>query len=748
MKLKTIAFIVLLSFLIPGFSHGQGGFKDQDRIVAQLTEGVQRLKIDGTPGLINVFGEKAFTIVTDWAGRSLIAGATHGKGRIVVMTHGDWVAEKHISTADNNKLMGNIFLWATHENKRMKVFSREMNLTYKFNDIPALQFQKMSRFPDNLKQHDLILIDFTANSRPENFDGNTIEALRKFVADGGGIICFAMGWHYNAYGEGKAGKSLEKDFIGNIFLRDFGLLFSGDYTVKEFQLSQSVGNNNHPLQLVESVSDIIETKKTMSNDAVNKLLQQITVAKNRFPYSEKHLRKFEGYYDSFGKRRDISSKYPVLKTDVPFALTLAMLNALYQSAPYNRVSKMKDADIFPGTVGPDAVEIEKNLRFDLSKLRWQSTGLYAPAGRVVSITIDQSEKNTILARIGAHSDVLLPFDEKYRRQLQRGPDISMTRILEGGETLMTSPYGGLIYLEKVGKPGDKVIDVKIKGAVQAPYFKLQETGTREWRDKIRYYDVPWGELAGEHIIITFASETLRKIDDPEKLLRYWDKVVSYYHELQQEPPKNYQERFVHDVQPKIGWLHSGYPIVINLQVSDYTAGLAPLEKGKANDIYHAASWGHLHELGHNCQRPEWTFEGTTEVTVNLFTLYVTEKMDGTTPTQNQWHTKGWPILKKYVAKGSPFEEWKKDPMLALETYILMQKDFGWDAFKKVFAAYQKLTPGERPKNDQEKRDLWVIMFSDTVKRDLGPYYTKIGMPVSAIALKKVKKYPIWMPDNL
>ncbi|MEE9913722.1 MAG: M60 family metallopeptidase [Deltaproteobacteria bacterium] len=748
MKSKIAALIAACMFFIPFSIFAQSEFAQQDAIISRLTGGIQKLRIDGAPGLINVFGDKAFTIVTDGAGRSLMAGATYGKGKVVVLTHGDWVAEKHMATADNNRLMGNIFMWAARDPQRMKVFSREMNLKYKFTDIPHLQFQNMYAFPDDLRAYDLILIDFTANSRPENFNDQTIAKLKKFVADGGGIICFALGWVYNYYGEGREGKSLEKDFIGNIFLKDFGLAFNGDFTVKEFQLSQSAGNQNHPLRLLDRVAQIIETRAPMPYDDVDKILAAIQSNKGKFPYNEKYLSRFEGYYDSFGPKRDISPKNPILRMDVPFVLTVAMLNSLYQSAPHNRVGKMKDADIFPGMVGAGAAEIERNIPLDMSKIRWQSTGLYAPAGRIVAFTVGAGEKNTVMVRIGAHSDSLIPFDDKYRKQFNRGPDISMTKVLDGGETLLTSPYGGLIYLEKTGKPENRIINVRINGAVQAPYFKLGETRPAEWKERIRYFAAPWGELAGDRIIITFSSDIIKRIDDPEKLMRYWDKAASYYHELQQEPPKNYAERFVHDVQPKLGWLHAGYPIVVNQQVSRYTAGLDPLDKGKNNDIFHAASWGHLHELGHNCQKPEWTFDGATEVTVNLFTLYVIERMDGTAPVENQWHKDGWPKLKRYIANGAPFEEWKKDPQLALETYILLQKDFGWDAFKKVFAAYQKLTPAEKPKNDQEKRDLWVTMFSNTVKRDLGPYYTRIGMPVSAGTLMQIKKYPVWMPENL
>ncbi len=38
------------------------------------------------------------------------------------------------------------------------------------------------------------------------------------------------------------------------------------------------------------------------------------------------------------------------------------------------------------------------------------------------------------------------------------------------------------------------------------------------------------------------------------------------------------------------------------------------------------AWGLFHELGHNHQAREWTFEGTGEVTCNLWSLYLSQNL--------------------------------------------------------------------------------------------------------------------------
>jgi hypothetical protein len=54
---------------------------------------------------------------------------------------------------------------------------------------------------------------------------------------------------------------------------------------------------------------------------------------------------------------------------------------------------------------------------------------------------------------------------------------------------------------------------------------------------------------------------------------------------------------------------------------------------------------------------------------------------------------------------------------------------------------------ERPKTDQDKRDQWMIRFSRTVGRNLGPFFEAWGVPVTAGALETIKDLPAWMPDD-
>ena len=101
----------------------------------------------------------------------------------------------------------------------------------------------------------------------------------------------------------------------------------------------------------------------------------------------------------------------------------------------------------------------------------------------------------------------------------------------------------------------------------------------------------------------------------------------------------------------------------------------------------------------------------------------------------------------YLAGGATFEEWQKDPFLALILYVQLREAFGWEAYKKAFAGYRALKPDERPKDDAAKRDAFMIRMSEATGRDLGPFFQAWGVPVSAEARRRTAGLPAWMPEG-
>jgi len=198
------------------------------------------------------------------------------------------------------------------------------------------------------------------------------------------------------------------------------------------------------------------------------------------------------------------------------------------------------------------------------------------------------------------------------------------------------------------------------------------------------------------------------------------------------------ERYVTDVQISVGYMHAGYPIMTHLDAAPRFVDLERLStKG---------DWGMFHEMGHNHQQPDWTFQGTVEVTCNLFSLYLMETLckkgvghEAMSSASIAKH------IEAFRKGGSRFEDWKQKPFTALIAYQELRLAFGWESFKKVFAVYRDLPEAERPKSDAEKRDQWLVRMSRAVGKDLGPFFASWSIPTSERARDAVADLPAWRP---
>jgi hypothetical protein len=312
--------------------------------------------------------------------------------------------------------------------------------------------------------------------------------------------------------------------------------------------------------------------------------------------------------------------------------------------------------------------------------------------------------------------------------------------ISGKRSIISSPFGGLIYLEGSEKALKDGLVVEIEGAYAAPRYVLGRTSLAEWA-KLRDSPAPWAEFESSRIIITLESRHVRNVVDPEPILRFWDTVLDLYAELSTKKSPARPWRIVNDQQILAGYMHSGYPIKTHLDVGELMINTKDLSRG-------SGGWGFWHELGHNHQDPDWTFDGTGEVTCNLFSLFVVERLSN----QSIWETVGSfggiAAARRYLSGDIPYAEWKRDPFLALVTYVQLIDAFGWDAIKRVFVSYRDAPMSEKPKSDDEKRDRWLQRMSYAVGKNLGPFFDLWRIPVSVSAKASVAHLPPWMPPAL
>jgi hypothetical protein len=447
---------------------------------------------------------------------------------------------------------------------------------------------------------------------------------------------------------------------------------------------------------------------------------------------------------------------PLRRTDPLDRQLLSLeLNALARSAP-DRVTAHPAGAEFPGQVPEQAQAVTREIEIVTDRPGWintgiyahpnspywQSTGLYAIPGQPIMVTVpDIAVDSGLSVRIGCHSDQLWRLDA-----WSRAPDICSRRPIQSEKTQAVNAFGGLVYIETPRDWSAPAFSVTIAGAVPAPHYVHGVTPIDQWRQSIRQLPAPWAELQTDKVILTLPSEVVRDLDDPEQLMSFWDKIMDQYMVLLGLPPERRRvERFVSDLQISAGYMHSGYPLMTML---DITTTMVDIDRIRGNQ--HHGVWGLFHEIGHNHQHSDWTFAGTTEVTVNLFSLYLMEQIGGlplgghpsVTPEARARS------MQRHFANGSPFDQWKSSPFLALAMYMQMIERFGWEPFTLVFTEYRSLAEDERPKSDDQKRDQWLVRFSRAVQHDLGPFFQAWGVPVSDAARAAIADLPSWMPEDL
>ena len=432
-----------------------------------------------------------------------------------------------------------------------------------------------------------------------------------------------------------------------------------------------------------------------------------------------------------------SAKHPWRRAghEERFAAYRQEINAL-MALPPDQVRADPAAADFPGAPPVDAPRIERTVVVDTRVPRWHSTGLYAAPGEIITATVPPNAVHARLRlRIGCHKDLLWADRIAVWRRV---PEITRSFPITETVTRAANAFGGPVYVEV--PPGCPLGDVRvtIQHAVAAPLFELGQTDLSEWKNQIRNAPAPWAELVGKNLAISLPSASVRRLDNPAAVLKFWDRVVAAEDEFSGQTNRTSPERFVLDRQISAGYMHSGYPIMAHLDQANKVANLDLLKQG---------NWGFFHELGHNHQRRDWVLTGTTEITVNIFSEYCFEQVCGLSRHGHgaMSETSREKNLREFF--NDPAMSWTSRPFTGLIFYDQLIGGFGWDAFHKVFIEYRDLPPDERPKSDAEKRDQWLVRFSRTVGKNLGPFFEAWRISTSQAARDSITNLPAWMPEQ-
>jgi hypothetical protein len=734
---RLIGLIGLILFQFP--SHAQLPTELMTIERGKMLQGVATIPKTGAPGPIAIWGTMAFPILSapdkDGVEIPVAAAAGFANGRLILFGHNSYLDGS--AGGDHAQLIENCVKWVgTKDQPRLglkgvkpEIFQSRGFAPKSFDSVDA----------KTLSGFDVVVVNIQNVTSPE-----AGAALAAFIKTGGGVIAGMTGW---AFAQTSGGKELTLAHQVNQALMPAGLAItdlSAFNNVTSFQARVDLPPLINAAAAITAIKSQREGGPPLDPTALQQATSAIQIALAAQPPDRSSLR--DAVMTALGSAGDSAAPLPTKESpltaskDHAARLRLGMETRVLRLAASETVTAHPAHTSFPGKVPAEAPRITQTITLVPTIPGWTSTGLYAAAGETITVAVPAEVAEAGYAvRIGSHSDTLYHLDT-----WSRAPDITKSIPLSAAMTKAASAFGGLIYIEvpsraKEGSP----FPVSISGAIAAPLFVLGQHDDATWNSEIKKQPAPWAELACDKMIVTLPSEVARTVNNPTELMTFWKKQVEAQDDISNQTlERKRPERMVADVQISAGFMHSGYPIMLHLPQA--------LEMVTLNRIKFPG-WGFHHEVGHNHQRGDFTFEGTGEVTNNVLAMYVYHEV-----LKKDWLI-GHPNIteearKQHIAKikSTPdkWQLWKSDPFVALTTYIQLVQTFGWESWRQYLHSFADPSFGPPPANDDAKRDQFLIRYSKITQKNLAPFFDFWGIPVSATARAEVTSFEPWLPTEL
>ncbi len=705
---------------------------------AKILQGVKSVPKAGSPGPIGIWGNMAFPILAtpdkDGVEIAVAAAAGYAKGRVILFGHNSYLAGGE--GGDHAKLMENCVNWAANKEKpRLGLKGVNAVNLYKQHEFNVETFDKIDT--KSLAGYDVVIVNMQGIISAE--EG---AAVAEYVKGGGGFIGGMTGW---AFSQTSGGKDLAVSHGLNQALMPAGIAItdmSAFDQLRSFEARVELPQMMNASEAISAIKKQRDGGPALTAEQMKQGTNAIQIAMAAQPPDRSNLKTAVlAALGNAGADAVVPTKQAPLTAEKHAAqrLRLGMETRVLRLAASEGVAAHPAHETFPGKVPAEAPRVTGEIKVTPVIPGWTSTGLYAAAGDTITVTLPEKLADKGYAvRIGCHSDTLYHLDK-----WERAPDITRSVSLTTATTKTASAFGGLIYIEVPGRAkDDEPFTAVIQNAVAAPLFILGQDDDAKWAE-IKKRPAPWAELACDKLILSCPSEVARAITNPTQLMEFWKKVVEAQDDItNQTAERKRPERIVADVQISAGYMHSGYPIMIPTSAAPEMTTFGKLK---------FPGWGFYHEIGHNHQRGDFTFDGTGEVTNNVIGMYCYDavlKKDwliGHTAITEEERKENIQKIKKASNK---WQVWKSEPFTALTTYIQLMQEFGWESWRKYLYSFDDSSFGPTPKGDDERRDQFLVRYSKITNKNLGPFFDAWGIPVSSAAKAEVSKLEPWMPKGM
>ena len=718
---------------------------------SQLLSGVTALGDPGGPGHMVAFGPTAFSVANypgEGIERPLVGASTLGDGRVVLLPDHQWLSTNRFADDPQTlQFFDNAITWASPASAattRVVVYNNTTDADhFATRGFASAINSTTANLQTDLQSADVLYAPWLGN----NVSDDVLNTVRDFVRNGGGLIVADYGIGYQWWWNRETA-----DIPVNRLLRPAGLAVTKDWPDSGSQSVTAATGQVTEQQILDALVD----SSGLSGEQKDTVAAVYASVHSVLPEGDTLLAELD---QSFGDRIDSIRPTPATPVSDAFEKALLLREAdLIRDLPPAQVIAHRTADDLFGVVPVGAPRMSGGSHtIDTAFSGLHATGFYAAPGETVMLQFaPEMVGQGFRVRINNHVDSVTG-----RSSWLRFPrDVSRSFPIDSTNIEVANAFGGTIFIDLGGDNSDPAPDlgsfeITVDGAVETPLFELGQTTNADWVADIRDRPGLMAEFVSPGLSFSVPSDWIRDLDDPEALMTFWNDVVQRLDYVGgYDGLRTASERINYDIQISVGLLHAGYPIQGPTSYGRRIVDLAGLRE--------SGDWGWFHELGHEMQaRRElswgynnpWTFDGDTEVTVNIFANAALE-FATEDPPPSGWGYSVDPLLVMQRTihttndpNASTFEQ--RDPYPFY--FQLADGPWGWEGYRDVIGSYvddQQNDPGGLPSGNAEEKDQWLIRWSEATGHDMTTYMVDHwGLEVSQTAIDQVAamNLPAWLP---
>lgn len=403
-------------------------------------------------------------------------------------------------------------------------------------------------------------------------------------------------------------------------------------------------------------------------------------------------------------------------------------NNTTQSSAYESLDQINDSAYIEGRI-----LAQENRSYQHSYLT--PTGYFLEKGKEYKVEINKNaQANDLLyLSIGQYGSY---------QGLNDGKNAGFeTKQIIGNQVVITPQNSGMLYLKDYRFTNEVKILTISNDPIKVPTFIIDQTNQTDFFNEIAKTNSFFVEVISEHVFGTFQTQMFKSQVVPasgvniNESISAWDKVWDYTNEVYglketYSGTAKKHPQFIQIANPDTG---AGYAYATNYYVSfqKQTNASRDLFTRRPSD-----QWGLWHEIGHTYQTPQYNWSGLGEVTVNISSLYVQQKLVGGESRVDQpaLITKMKQLFATPIANKDYNSQ--SDLFVKVAMFWQLQMAFGDNFYPTLAQLYRTDYVGVA-----DKQQAFVQITSKLVNRNLLPFFEKWGVKVSDETKTIVSKLP-------